>query len=140
MGKHENLVTLRLAYDTLVKAGDDSLRAAFNFGQVIDALSNTFTLKTMGQEIGRTAVTVGTYARLYRRYPTVETLLKTAQEYGTFDISKLVAGEAVLRAKFGYQCNHCGSWDVVHRRHGVKPKLTAVPGGKSVPASRFMSS
>lgn len=108
--KGENLTALRMAFDALVKAGDESIRAAYNAGQ-IDALINLYTYETMAEAVNRSTKTIAKYARLYRRYPTFDALLLTAHRYDTYDISILLGSDETLGLKFGYQC---GSWDT-HR-------------------------
>jgi hypothetical protein len=128
------LAGLHDAFDALVRAGDDSLRKAYAFGQIVDALQGIgYTLGQMAAEINRTAPTVGKYAELYRRYPNVEALLRRAHQWSTADISILVRDDDALHTKFGYQCGTCGSWDT-HRK--ATPERVA-PG--AVPSARFQS-
>jgi len=112
--QRENLVALRLAYDALVKSGRDSLAAAYDFGQIVDALSNLYTFKVMGAELDRHESTIGLYARLYRTYPNKKELLDTAFRYGTWDVSRLARGATTVALQFGYQCRECGSFNT-HR-------------------------
>jgi hypothetical protein len=111
----ENLVALHMAFDAMFRAGEESLARAYDFGQIADALSHLYTYETMGNEVDRTASTVAKYAKLYRRYSTVEALLQTARKYQTFDVAILIGSSERLASKFGYQCGLCGSWDT-HRK------------------------
>jgi hypothetical protein len=121
MRNHENLEALRVAYDSLWKAGTESLRAAHTFGQVVDALSNIYTYQTLGQAINRSPSTVQLYAKLYRRYNDVRQLLHTADVMGTHDVSRLAGNTPSVPVHYTYHCTVCGSYDV------VKEKLPVVP-------------
>jgi hypothetical protein len=110
-----NLVALRQAFDNLVRAGDDSLRAAYNFGQIADALNDIgYSWAEMGDAVDRRGPTIYMYVRLYRRYPTLDALTMTAKKWGTYDINRLTGSDVSLQSRFGYQCLGCGSWDT-HR-------------------------
>ena len=114
MMPNENLAALRMAYDALIKAGSSSLSAAFDFGQIIDALSNIYTLGVMGEELGRHPTTIGRYAKLYRMYPNKQALLHMAQEMGTWDVNLLISTDVHViahKVSFGYKCQNCGSFD-----------------------------
>jgi hypothetical protein len=111
-----DLSSLRMAFAALVKAGEESLRRAYDLGQVIDALANQYTFGTLAEAVDRHPGTVAKYAKLYLRYPNIGELLRTARRYQTYDIGILVASEGSLVARYGHQCDHCGSWDTKHRR------------------------
>lgn len=104
---------LSMAYEALVKAGENSLSAAWTFGQQVDALHGAFSYEQMGRALGVTGITVSTYARLYRRYPTEQALLHTAQALGTYDVSKLNGSKPVTPSRFHFRCADCGSTAVV---------------------------
>lgn len=122
MGKHksEGLAALHLAYDSLTKASEQSLRAAFDFGQIIDALANTYTFEVMADEIGRHRTTIALYSRLYRKFTRVEHLIAASRELGTFDIARLCSEQALVHYKIIYHCANCGSYDVQRQRALVK--------------------
>jgi hypothetical protein len=111
-----DLSSLKMAFAALVKAGEESLRRAYDLGQVIDALANQYTFDVLADAVDRHPQTVSKYARLYLRYPNVGELIRTARRYQTYDIGILVASEGALTTKYGHQCEHCGSWDTKHRR------------------------
>lgn len=135
--RRENLVALKMAVEALVKAGDDSLRAAYNLGQIIDALYATgYTYETMGDAVDRSPSTVAKYRRLFGMYAKVEDLLRTAHKYETFDVSILTGSQEKLAAKFGYKCDDCGSWNT-HRTR--KTELTVVEGAGNGRAKRAAS-
>jgi len=118
----ESLTLLHELFDKLNRAGEDSLRAAFAFGQCVDALSGIgYTYEQMGAEVDRHEGTIQKYATLYRRYARVELLIEAAKRYQTFDIARLTGSDEALQAKYGYQCATCGSWDT-HRK-SMPPQL-----------------
>ena len=97
------------------------LRAAFAFGQCVDALNGIgYTYDQMGAEVDRSMGTIQKYATLYRRYARVELLIEAAHKYQTFDISRLTGTDEALTLKYGYQCATCEaegrpSWNT-HRK------------------------
>jgi hypothetical protein len=115
---------LREAYDNLVKAGQGSLEAAYAFGQVVDALNGQlgYSYTMLGDMIGRSAVTVAVYAKLYRKYPTVQSLIHMAEEMGTWDVHRLVSDAQTMRYRYVFHCRNCGSYDVARER---APEVTA---------------
>jgi hypothetical protein len=119
VGKRMNrgdLSSLKMAFAALVKAGEESLRRAYDLGQVIDALNNQYTFPTLAEAVDRHPQTVSKYARLFLKYPNIGELLRTARQYQTYDIGILVQSEGSLSVKYGHQCDNCGSWDTRHRR------------------------
>jgi hypothetical protein len=130
------LGTLHDAFDQLQHYGEGSLRAAYTAGQIADALSLYFTYDQMGAEVNRTGQTVAKYAKLYRSYNRVEDLLEASRRYQTFDIGRLTGTDDALRAKFGYQCGNCGSWET-HRRSKTPE---AVRAAETAMAVRFSGS
>lgn len=136
----ENLVSLRMAFAALVRAGDDSLSRAYDLGQIVDALSNIYTYKVMGDAVDRSQGTIAKYRKLYGMYPTVRDLLDMAHKYETFDVSILTGSQESLAAKYGYRCGNCGSWDThrVRRDDSVVTQI-AKAGSKrrAAPATRF---
>ncbi|HEY1705510.1 MAG TPA: hypothetical protein VGG75_37975 [Trebonia sp.] len=121
MRSGENLDMLAAAYEKLVKAGTDSLSAAYTFGQIVDALAGLYTLKALGAAIGHSAAMVSTYRRLYRAYPSEHALQHAAAELGTYDISRLCGNTPAVPVRYVYRCENCGSYDTVKEREGFKP-------------------
>jgi hypothetical protein len=110
------LDALVAAYERLNKAGADSLRHAYSFGQVVDALSTMYTYDELGAAVGRSYATVYTYARLYRKYSSAQALVHMATELGTYDVSKLCGNHSTTPGRYVMQCGHCNSYDVHRRR------------------------
>ena len=123
----ESLDLLYTAYANLVKAGKDSLSAAYRFGQVVDALYGYYTYAEMGREIERSAATVQIYRKLFQRYPHEGALQEVAQKLGTYDISKLAGRNPAVPVHWAYHCTNCGSSAI------VKEKAAA---GQYIPVAR----
>jgi hypothetical protein len=121
----DGLDGLQLAYESLVKAGSNSLSAAYRFGQVIDALSGPgyYTHRMLGEAIGRSGAMIGVYARLYRSYHSERHLLATADKMGTYDVSVLAGKTPQVAVKYTFKCENCGSSDIVKER--VRPEVPA---------------
>ena len=112
--KSDGFDGLRMAYEALVKAGAGSLTAAYNFGQVIDALSTFYTIDSMAHSIGRSPSTMSRYLRFFRHFPNLQAAQHLAMEIGSWDIGHLCAPEAEAlghKPHFGYRCNQCVSFD-----------------------------
>jgi len=112
----ESLDLLYTAYANLVKAGKDSLTAAYQFGQVVDALYGYYSYEAMGREIGRSASTVQIYRKLFLHYPHEGALQETAQKLGTFDVSKLAGRNPAVPVHWAYHCTNCGSSAIVREK------------------------
>jgi hypothetical protein len=117
----ETLDLLHDRHDALVKAGEESLRKAYAFGNVVNALHGMFSYAQLGEELGRSAAMIGTYARLYRKYSTEQLLLATARAAGTFDVNHLANDGAAVRYAYSFVCRNCGSDDVHRERKSVVP-------------------
>lgn len=118
--RHENLVALRISYDALEKHSKASLRAAYDFGQIVDALSHLYTYETMADELNRKKGTPALYARLYRRYNKVEELLAASDELDTFSVSVLAGHAASFRYRLTHECGVCHSTDIIVVRERVE--------------------
>jgi hypothetical protein len=120
MARSENLDLFVTAYEDLRSSGTRSIMAAYNFGQVVDALSNsTYTLAELASAIDRTASMVSVYRKLYRRYPHVNALLRTAEEMGTYDVSRLAGTNPLVPVRYVFICENCGSSDVARHKESV---------------------
>lgn len=106
----ETLEMLADSYGDLVKAGRKSLSAAYTFGSVIVALHPFWTYTAMAEYLGITQATVSKYAKLARKFPTENALLKAAGEMETHDVG-ILAGLGVPSGHWHteYHCTKCGS-------------------------------
>jgi hypothetical protein len=112
----ENFDLLLGSYDALVKSGSNSLQAAYAFGQVCDALTRVYTVKSLAEAISRSSATVYQYLRLYRAYPTERALLDKAEELGTYDVSRLNGQTPAAPVHWVFHCLNCGSFDVAKEK------------------------
>lgn len=113
---------LRLAYQSLVKAGNDSVRAAWRFGQTIDSLSDTYTRAQIADAIGISTGTVYRYVRLYAAYQRPELAIAASEQLETYNIDLIVELAAQLKPvphgrpmagrHFRYRCTSCGSTEI----------------------------
>ena len=87
---------LRLAYQGLVKAGNDSVRAAWRFGQALDSFSDSYTRLQLADALGISTATVDRYRRLYRAYQRPELALQASAELETFNIDVITELQHML--------------------------------------------
>jgi hypothetical protein len=108
----EDFDLLRKSYGKLVKSGEAGLRAAYSFGQVSSALNDMgYTQVMLGDIIGRTGACVGSYIKLFKRWPHVNALINTARILGTYDVSRLNGSAGSVSARYVLHCDNCGGTD-----------------------------
>src|ERR1700749_1976990 len=81
---------LRTTYANLIKAGQDSVRAAWLFGQLVASLTDKVVGHSVPELAAAINVSPGTlyrYRRLYLAYQRVELAVQASEQLGTFDIS-----------------------------------------------------
>lgn len=114
---------LATAYRALVKSGDDSVRAAWRFGQVLDGCSEAFSQRQLADSIGLSVSTIARYLRLYRAYQRPELAVQAGRQLETFNVDlitelqnqlKPVDHRTLAGRHFRYHCTSCGSLDI-HR-------------------------
>ena len=113
---------LSLSYKSLVKAGNDSVRSAWRFGQTVDSFTDAYTLAQLADAMGLSAGTLYRYARLYRAYQRVELAIAASEQLETFNIDiiwqlqnqlgPIEHGRPMAGRRYRYTCNHCHSTDV----------------------------
>lgn len=133
----ETLELLHSAYDALVKAGEDSLKKAYLFGNVVHALHGIFTYRQLGDELGVTPTTVSKYDKLYRKFPTEKALLDRSRELGTHDVGLLASDIPAVHYAYAWHCTNCGSYAVVKERQeeGSGHSVAAQKAASAVPES-----
>lgn len=106
----ETLDMLADSYGALVKAGKESLSAAYRFGSIIAALHPYWTYTAMAEYLGITTSTISKYARLARKFSTESQLLRAAEQMETHDVG-ILAGLGVPSGHWHteYHCTNCGS-------------------------------
>lgn len=112
---------LATAYGALVKAGSDSVRAAWRFGQVLDGCSEAFSQRQLADALNLSVSTLSRYLRLYRAYQRPELAVEAGKQLQTFNVDLIVELQNQLKPvehrslagrHFRYTCHSCGSRDV----------------------------
>jgi len=113
---------LRLAYQGLVKAGNDSVRAAWRFGQALDSFSDRYTQLALAGALGVSTGCISRYTKLHRAYQRPELALEAAEQLETYNIDIITAlryqlrpvehGRALAGRHWTYVCRQCRSHDV----------------------------
>lgn len=111
------------AYHALVKAGKDSVRAAWRFGQCLDSATDRYYLKELAEVVGVSAGTVSRYLRFYRAYQRPELAIKASEQLESANIDLIwgmqmnlmpqpVEHRSLAGRKFRYTCHNCHSNDI----------------------------
>jgi hypothetical protein len=113
---------LRASYDSLVKAGGDSVRAAWRFGQTCDSFTDAYQIIEIAELLGLSKGTIGRYLRFYRAYQRPELAIYASEQLQTYNIDILVEMQDDLRPieharplagrRYRYRCQHCKSTEV----------------------------
>jgi transcriptional regulator with XRE-family HTH domain len=113
---------LRMSYQSLVKAGTDSVRAAWRFGQCIDSFSDAYTQRDLADAMGLSVSTLHRYRRFYAAYQRPELALAASEQLETFNIDiiwelqnqlrPVEHGRPMAGRRFRYRCQHCQATDV----------------------------
>lgn len=113
---------LKLSYRGLVKAGQDSVRAAWRFGQCVDSFSDTYYMTQLADAMSLSVGTLYRYRRLYFAYQRPELALEAALELESFNIDTLVQlqddlhpvrhGRPLAGRHWRSTCRNCGGHDV----------------------------
>jgi hypothetical protein len=131
MSRGETIDMFITSYAELRSSGKRSVMAAYNFGQMVDALSNSaYTLTELGAAIDRSASMVALYRKLYLHYPHVNALLQAADTLGTYDVAKLAGSNPLVPVRYIFICTNCGSSDIEKHKESVGEYLRAQVGEK----------
>jgi transcriptional regulator with XRE-family HTH domain len=116
------LRALQLSYAQLVKAGGNSVRAAWRFGQTLDSFSDAYTQLQVADAMNLSVSTIARYLRLFHAYQRPELALEASAQLETFNIDILVAlhdhlapvghGRPLAGRHWISTCRTCGSHDV----------------------------
>lgn len=116
--------TLKLAYKSLVKAGENSVRAAWRFGQALDSFSDAYTQIQLADAMNLSVSTLARYMRLYRSYQRPEEAVEASRVLETFNIDIVTGlkdhlapvehGRPLAGRHYSFVCHNCQSRDV-HR-------------------------
>ena len=129
------LRALRLSYKSLVKSGNDSVRAAWRFGQTLDSFSDSYTQLQIADAMELNVSTIARYLRLFRAYQRPELALAASQELETYNIDTITElqtalgpiehGRPMAGRRFRYRCQHCKSTEI-HREEIPEDELAEV--------------
>lgn len=113
---------LSMAYRSLVKAGSDSVRAAWRFGQTIDSFSDAYERAELADALGLSVSTIYRYSRFYHAYQRPELALAASEQLETYNIDVLwdlqnqlhpiEHGRPLAGRHWRYVCRSCGSDEV----------------------------
>lgn len=113
---------LQRAYRGLVKAGNNSVRAAWRFGQALDSFTDNHTQLQLADAMGLSVSTIARYLRLYRAYQRVEQALEASAQLETFNIDVIVElqnmlnpvehGRPLAGRHWRSVCRHCHGVDI----------------------------
>jgi hypothetical protein len=113
---------LRDSYNTLVRAGGDSVRAAWRFGQCIDSFTDHYTMRQLAEAMGRSTGTLNRYHRLFGAYQRPELAVQASEQLETYNIDLVWAlgaqlkpvehGRPLAGRRFRYRCQTCHGTDV----------------------------
>jgi hypothetical protein len=127
--KTDSFTRLVQLHQQLTRAGEGSLRAAHEFGGVVNELHDTgYSYAVLGEAVGLTGNGIGTYARLFRKYSSVHLLLEVSRAVGTYDVGRLASDSEIAHYAYAFRCTDCGS-DKVRRE-----RVPEVPASAEVEA------
>jgi hypothetical protein len=101
----------------LVKAGQGSLRAAYEFGGVVNELHDTgYSYAVLGEAVSLGAAQISVYAKLFRKYSTIGVLLSMSEALGSYSVNLLASDGETAHYAYLYRCENCGSDKVKRER------------------------
>jgi hypothetical protein len=116
------LKALKLSYAQLVKAGGNSVRAAWRFGQTLDSFSDAYNQRQIADGMDLSVSTIARYLRLYRAYQRPELALEASSQLETYNIDTITElqdqrlpvghGRPLAGRHWVSTCRTCGSHDV----------------------------
>jgi len=136
------LQALRLSYSHLVKAGTDSVTAAWKFGQCIDSFSHRYNRVQLAGAMNLSESTLYRYTRLHFAYQRPEEAVEASRLLETFNIDTIATlkdqlgpvshGRPLAGRRWQSTCRHCGSHDIA--REELTPEETGAMEAEAVPA------
>ena len=110
------------SYQECRRYGNDSVRAAWRFGQCIDSFTDAYTMGELAETVGLSAGTLNRYRRLYGAYQRPELAVKASEQLQTFNIDLIYELQNQLKPvqharpyagrRYVYTCRSCHSHDV----------------------------
>jgi hypothetical protein len=121
--------TLQLSYAQLVKAGGDSVRAAWRFGQTLDSFSDAYSQRQLADAMSLSVSTIARYKRLYHAFQRPELALAASDQLQTYNIDTITElqdqlmpvghGRPLAGRHWISTCRTCGSHEI--RRDEILP-------------------
>lgn len=121
---------LRLSHGALVKAGDNSVKAAWKFGRKIDLATTRYTIKELARAMNLSPGTLERYARLARLYARPEDAIAVSRQLETANIGLLcqlydmrgavVHARPLSGRRWRHTCLNCGAHEVT--REEIDPE------------------
>jgi hypothetical protein len=125
---------LQASYRSLVKAGGDSVRSAWRFGQCIDSFTDAYTKAQLADAMGLSVGTLNRYHRLFAAYQRPELAVAASEQLETFnidiiwqlhdDLHPVAHARPLAGRRFRYRCHSCQSTDV--HREEMTPEEAAL--------------
>lgn len=113
---------LEMSYHGLVKAGQESVRAAWRFGQCIDSFTDMYTQAQLADAMNLHVGTLYRYHRLFAAYQRPELALEASRQLETYNIDTIVQlqndlhpvthGRPLAGRHWRSTCRNCGGHDV----------------------------
>ena len=138
-----DLAFLTEHYGNLVKAGNNSVRQAWRFGQALDSRLDSYTRKAIAEAMNLSVATIGRYLKFYYAYQRPELAEQAAELLETFnidiitelrdDLAPIGHGRPMAGRHYRYRCTNCGGHEV--RREEIDPDAADEPG--AIPEVRF---
>lgn len=117
----ETVEDLRQSYGQLVKAGGNSVRAAWRFGQTINTRLTRYTMAELAASMGRSPGTLNRYHRLFSVYQRAEAAVEASVALETANIDLIYALQShmmpvehrsLVGRRWRSRCQTCQSTDV----------------------------
>jgi hypothetical protein len=114
--------SLLASYKLLVKAGENSVRSAWRFGQCIDSFTDAYTMAQLADAMNLSSGTLHRYHRLFVAYQRPELAVQASEQLETYnidiiwqlhdDLHPVAHGRPMAGRRFRSVCHSCGGHDV----------------------------
>jgi hypothetical protein len=128
---------LRMSYSEVGRANNNSVRAAWRFGQCIDSFLDAYTMGQLADALRLSKGTLGRYHRLYGAYQRPELAVEASEQLQTYNIDLIFQLQNMLTPveharpyagrRYRYRCNHCYSEDVAREEFDPATGATLDP-------------
>jgi hypothetical protein len=128
---------LLMSYSEVGRANNNSVRAAWRFGQCIDSFLDAYTMGQLAHAVRRSVGTLNRYHRLYGAYQRPELAVEASEKLQTYNVDLIFQLQNQLAPveharpyggrRYRYRCNHCKSDDVAREEFDPDTGLTLNP-------------